>query len=103
MPKSLTKEVRHDIEQALEDVARSLAKAAEGYSEDASTVVAKAAKDVKRAAERMRSSPVAAAAKDVASKAISEAKEHPIASLAAAITAAAALVGILASTLNKDD
>jgi hypothetical protein len=44
----------------------------------------------------------AATARNVVQKAAREVQEHPIASLAAAITAAAALVRIIAAARHKD-
>jgi hypothetical protein len=63
--------------------------------------LSKAAADVTRAAESLRKH-AAAAARNVVQKAVHEVQEHPIASLAAAITAAAALVGVIAKKRDKD-
>lgn len=104
MPDSLNNQIQHNVEAALDDVARSLQKAAkdaEGLSSDASEALSKAAADVTRAAESLRKH-AAAAARNVAQKAVHEVREHPIASLAAAITAAAALVGVIAAKRPKD-
>lgn len=104
MPNSLAKEIQHNVEDALDDVARSLtnaAKSAEGLSGDANEALLKAAADVTRAAESLRKRAVATA-KNVAQKAAHEVQEHPIASLAAAITAAAALVGLIVAARHKD-
>ena len=104
MPNSLNNQIQHNIEVALDDVARSLQKAAkdaEGLSGDASEALSKAAADVTRAAESLRKH-AAAAARNIAQKAAHEVQEHPIASLAAAITAAAALVGVIAAKRHKD-
>lgn len=97
MSRSPAADVGQDLEAALEDVARLLRKAAESVSGDTEVAVSKAAKDVTKAAHSVRQQAIAAA-KDVAGRAVAEVKEHPIASLAAAITAAAALVGVIAST-----
>jgi ElaB/YqjD/DUF883 family membrane-anchored ribosome-binding protein len=104
MPSSLNNQVQHNVEAALDDVARSLlkaAKGAEGLSSDASEALSKAAADVARAAESLRKH-AAATAKNAVQKAAHELQEHPIATLAAAITAAAALVGVIAAKRNKD-
>lgn len=102
MSKSPVADVRHDVEHTLEDVARLLRAAAESVSGDAETAVSKAAAEVTRAAQSVRAHG-AARAKNVAERAAHELKEHPIASLAAAISAAAALLGIIASTRRSTD
>lgn len=100
MSKSPAADVRQDVEAALEDVARLLRQAAERVSDESEAAVSSAAKDVTRAAQTVRQH-AAAMAKDVAGRAVQEVKEHPIAALTAAITAAAALVGVIASTRQK--
>jgi ElaB/YqjD/DUF883 family membrane-anchored ribosome-binding protein len=104
MPSSLNTPIRHNVEAALDDVARSLqriAKEAEGLSKDASEALSKAAAEVTCAADSLRKH-AAATARTVVQKAAHEVKEHPIASLAAAITAAAALVSIITAKGHKD-
>ncbi len=104
MPKPLNSQVQHTVEAALDEVAQSLhriAKDAEGLSRDASDALSKAAADVTRAAEALRTH-ATAAARSLAQKAAHEVQEHPIASLAAAITAAAALVSVIAGKGHKD-
>ena len=100
MSKSPVANVRQDVEIALEEVARLLRQAAERVSDESEAAVQNAAKDVTRAAETVRQH-AASMAKDVAARAAREAKEHPIAVLTAAITAAAALVGAIAATRHK--
>jgi ElaB/YqjD/DUF883 family membrane-anchored ribosome-binding protein len=103
MSNSLADKIQHNVEDALDEVARSLRKAAEGaegLSGEANEALSKAAADVKRAAESLRKQAVAAA-RDVARKATHEVQQHPVASLAAAITAAAALVSVIAATRKK--
>lgn len=104
MPNSLKDQIPHNVEAALHDVAQALQKAAgdaEGLSKDAGEALSKAAADVTRAAESLRKH-AAAATRNVVQKAAHEVQEHPIASLAAAITAAAALVGVIAARRHKD-
>ena len=103
MPNSLNNQIQHNVEAALDEVARSLqkvAKDAEGLSSDAGEALLKAAADVTRAAESLRKH-AAAASRNVAQKAVYEMREHPIATLAAAITAAAALVHVIAAKGQK--
>jgi uncharacterized surface protein with fasciclin (FAS1) repeats len=93
-----------DIEAALRDVARSLHKAAhdaEGLSKEASEALSKAAAEVAQAAEALRKH-AAASAKNVVQKAVQEMQQHPLATLAAAITAAAAVVRIFAADHHGD-
>jgi ElaB/YqjD/DUF883 family membrane-anchored ribosome-binding protein len=104
MLSSLHNPLKHNVEAALEDVAKTLhaiAADAEGLSKEASEALAKAAVDVRHAAESLRQH-AAATAKKAVGKAAHEVQEHPIASLAAAITAAAALVSVITSKRNKD-
>jgi len=100
MSNSPAADVRKDVETTLEDVARLLRQAAETVTGDAEAAIGKAATEVAQAAERLRKSALATA-KDVASSASHEVKEHPIATLTAAIAAAATLVGIIAATHRK--
>ena len=102
MSQPLAETVRHNSEAALADVIKALSKAAEGLSADARDAVTKAARDVKAAAEALRGER-APTLKDVAQKAALEIKEHPVVALAAAISAAAALVGVIAAATARDD
>jgi ElaB/YqjD/DUF883 family membrane-anchored ribosome-binding protein len=102
MPKSPAVDVRQDVETALEDVARLLRSAAESVSGESEAAVSKAVKEVTRAAQSVRKHGKATA-KDVAARTAREVKEHPIASLAAAITAAAALVGVIIAARRNAD
>jgi hypothetical protein len=95
---------QHHIAAALCDVAASLQKAAqdaEGLSRVASEALRRASADVARAAESLQKH-AAATAKSVLQKAVHEVQEHPVASLAAAITAASALVSVLTSKDHGD-
>jgi ElaB/YqjD/DUF883 family membrane-anchored ribosome-binding protein len=103
MPNSLNNPIQH-LGPALDDVAHSLRKAAkdaEGLSKDASEALTKAAADVTHAAEALRKH-AAATSRNVVQKAAHEMQQHPIATLAAAITAAAALVRLIAAKPTKD-
>jgi len=100
MTKSPAADIRRDLEATLDDVARLLRQAAESVSGDAEAAIGKAAGEVAHAAERLRKSAMATA-RDVAGGAAKEIKDHPLAALTAAITAAAALVGVIAATHRK--
>jgi len=103
MSNSLNNPIQH-LGPVLDDVARSLhkaAKEAEGLSKEASEALRKAAADVTQAAELLHKR-TAATARNVVQKAAHEMQQHPIATLAAAITAAAALVRLIAATSDKD-
>jgi ElaB/YqjD/DUF883 family membrane-anchored ribosome-binding protein len=103
MPNSPKNPIEH-LGPVLDDVAKSLHKAAkdaEGLSMEASEALTKAAADVTHAAQALHKQ-AAASARNVVQKAAHEMQEHPIATLAAAITAAAALVRLIAAKPNKD-
>lgn len=100
MTKSLSRKIRHDVEDTFEDVAKALCEAADTLSDDAEKGVAQAAAALKRAADTLAANAVPQAA-GLAKKAIAEVKQHPIASAAAALTAAAALISILGSGRRK--
>jgi len=100
MSNSISDETAKNVENTLDVVARSLREASDrtqDLSEEASEVLSNAAADVVRVAEKLRKHAVDAV-KDVARQATHEAQQHPIASLAAALTAIAALVGAIAAT-----
>jgi ElaB/YqjD/DUF883 family membrane-anchored ribosome-binding protein len=102
MPKSF-RDVRHNLEDTLDDIAKSLRTAAEALSGDAGEAVSKAAEEATRAAESVRKY-AADMARDVRRKAAHQIEEHPIASLAAVIATAATLAVILiAATHRKYD
>lgn len=100
MSKTPAAELRHDVEEALDDVARLLHRAAERVSHDGEAAVSAAATEVTRAAESVRAH-AGSVARHAAHRAAREIKEHPIVALTAAITAAATLVGVLAATHKK--
>jgi hypothetical protein len=98
--KSITRKVKHDVEDALEDVGKALQRAADELTDDAEEAVAQAAVGLRHAAAKLadRTPPVL---KSVARKAVDEVKQHPIASTAAALTAAAALISLMAARRKK--
>lgn len=103
MSNSFADEITENVEDTLDVVARSLRQASErtqDLSEEASEVLSNAAADVVRVAEELRKHAVDSA-KDVARHATHEVQQHPIASLAAALTAVAALVGVIAAARSS--
>ena len=103
MPDLSNASLQHDVEAALAEVVRSLqriADEADGLSKEARESLTKAAEEVSRAGESLRRH-ARATARDMVQKAAREVQEHPIASLAAAVTAVAALAGILARRSHK--
>jgi hypothetical protein len=94
MPNSLTRELKHDVEDTLADVAAALRKAADDLSEDAEKAIAQAAVALRHAAQALAEK-TPPKAKALAAQAAKEVKEHPIASAAAALTAAATLITVL--------
>jgi ElaB/YqjD/DUF883 family membrane-anchored ribosome-binding protein len=102
MSTSVAKDVRHHVEDGLEEVTRALQRSAAQLSGDAQAAVAKAAAEVARAADTL-SQHATKTAKTATAKTVQGVQEHPVVALAAAITAAAALVGVLAATRNNKD
>jgi len=100
MSKSLTKKVRHDVDDSMDEVAHTLRKAADTLSGDAEQAVATAAAALRAAADKVAKI-TPEPAKDLARKATQEVKAHPLASAAAALTAAAALISLLAAARKK--
>jgi len=100
MTKSLSRKIKHELEDTLEDVAKSLRQAADGLSDDAEKAVAQAAQALRRATDALaeKASPEA---KYLAEKAVQEARAHPIATAAAALSAAAALITLLGHARRK--
>lgn len=98
MPDQKAEKIAENFDEALDRVVLTLREAAEStrdLSEDAAKVLAIAAEDVVRVAEQLRKQAFGVAS-DVFRQASHEAKEHPIASLAAAFATVAALVGVIA-------
>jgi ElaB/YqjD/DUF883 family membrane-anchored ribosome-binding protein len=92
-----------DVLDALNAVAKSLREVSASaleLSEDASVALSNASSEVVRIAETLRKSSVDAA-KGAARQAAHEAQEHPIASVAAALTAIGALVGVIVAARSR--
>jgi ElaB/YqjD/DUF883 family membrane-anchored ribosome-binding protein len=100
MTKSLTRKVKHELEDTLEDVAKALRQAADGLGEDAEKAIAQATQALRQAAQALadKASPEV---KYVVEKAVAEAKAHPVATAAAALSAAAALITIVGVMRRK--
>lgn len=94
MTKSLARKVKHDLEDTLEDVAKTLRQAADGLSDDAEKAVAQATQALRQAAQALAEK-APPEARHLADKAVAEAKAHPIATAAAVLSATAALVTVL--------
>ena len=105
MSNSTSNEIAKNVEDTLDVVARSLREASErtqDLSEEASEVLSNAAEDVVRVAEKL-SKHALDATKDAARQVTHDVQQHPIVSLAAALTAVAALVGLIAATRSSKD
>lgn len=100
MSKSLTRTVKHELEHGLEDIAKALHNAADDLSDDAEKAVAQAAKALREAAKALAEK-TPPEARYIAEKAVQEAKAHPIATAAAALSAAAALITLLGVARKK--
>lgn len=100
MPKSTARQISKDVEDGLEDVAHALHKAANHLSDDAEAAVAQAAQAVREASSALTMK-VKPMVKDLASRAVHDVKEHPLVAATAALTAAAALIGLLARARRK--
>jgi ElaB/YqjD/DUF883 family membrane-anchored ribosome-binding protein len=94
MSKSLTTKVTHDLEETFDDVARILRRAADGLSDDAEEAIAQATQALRQAAQTVADK-TPPEVRDVAKKAMDEAKAHPIASAAAVLSAALALITLV--------
>ena len=100
MAQSLSRKLKHNVEDTLEDVGKVLHRAADELADDAEVAVAQAAVGLRRAAA-MLADKTPPAIKSAARKVTDEVKQHPIASTAAALTAAAALISLMAATRKK--
>lgn len=100
MSKSLTRKVKHDLEDTLADVAKTLRLAADDLSGDAEKAVAQAAQALRQATRALadRAPP---GARHLARKAVHEAKARPIATAAVALSAAAAVITVLGVRRKK--
>jgi cell division septum initiation protein DivIVA len=94
MSKSLTRKVKHELDETLEDVAKTLRQCADGMSDDAEKAVEQASQALRQAAQGLADK-TPPEMKDLAKKVVDEAKAHPIATSAAVLSAAAALVTIV--------
>lgn len=103
MSNAIPAEITKNVEQTLDVVAKSLRDASDrthDLSEDASEVLASAAEEVVRVAERLRKHAVDATM-NAARQAADEMQEHPMASLAAALAAVAAVAGVIAASRSR--
>lgn len=100
MSKSPLREIKHDVQDAVEDIAKTLKAAADDLSDDAEDAVARAAQVLRQAAhDLVENAP--AEGKKLARKAVHEAKAHPLATTATALSAAAALITLLGAARRK--
>jgi len=100
MSKSPAREIKHDVQDAVEDIAKTLRAAADDLSDDAEDAVARAAQVLRQAAhDLVEKAP--SEGKRLARKAVHEAKAHPLATTATALSAAAALITLLGAARRK--
>jgi ElaB/YqjD/DUF883 family membrane-anchored ribosome-binding protein len=100
MPKSLTGEIKHSIQDAVEEVAKTLRAAADNLSDDAEDAIAEAAQALRKAAhDLVESTPEDA--ERFARLAAEQVKAHPLATAAVALSAAAALITALGVARKK--
>ena len=100
MSKSLTKTIKRELEDTLDDVAKVLRQAADGVGDDTEKAVGQATKALRQAAQALADK-TPPEAKDLAKKVMDEAKAHPIATAAAVLSAAAALITLLSLGRKK--
>ena len=100
MSKSLTRKVKHEIEDTFEDVADTLRQAAEELGDDAEKAIAHATQALRQATQALADK-TPPEAKYLAQKAMDEAKAHPIATAAAALSATAALLTVIGLARRK--
>ena len=101
--KSMTTSVTEEVEHSLDAVSRSLREAslsAMELSEDACTALSNAASEVMRVAEMLRKNSLDTA-KGMARQAAKEVHDHPLASIAAALTAVGALASVIVATRSR--
>lgn len=92
----------HDAEALMAEVAGNLREAADRLSGDAESAVAQAATALRHATDTLATK-APDMARSLAKRTADEVKEHPLASAAAALTAAAALIGLLAAARARKD
>jgi len=103
MLKSPTETLSGQFQDSVDSAAVALKAAASStheFSEEASEVLAKATTELSKLAESLRAHAVDAA-KDAAQYAKHEVEAHPLASLAAALTAVVAVMGVVALGRNR--
>lgn len=100
MSKSLTKKVKHELDETMDDVAKTLRQCADNLSDDAEKAIEQATQALRQAAHALAEN-TPPEAKDMARKVVEEAKAHPIATSAAVLSAAAALVTVLGVSRRK--
>ena len=92
-----------EVEDTLNELVNSLREAstsAQELSQDASVALSNAASEVMWVAETLRKNSVDAA-KGLVREAVDEVQKHPLASIAAALTAVGALVGVIVAARSK--
>ncbi len=92
--------IQHEAEALMGDVAHNLREAADRLSDDAESAIAQAAAALRRATDALAEK-APDTARSVAKRAVEEVKEHPLASAAAVLTAAAALIGLLSAARER--
>jgi ElaB/YqjD/DUF883 family membrane-anchored ribosome-binding protein len=91
------------VEDTLNELVNSLREASTSaleLSQDASVALSNAASEVMRVAETLRKNSVDAA-KGIVREAVDEVQKHPLASIATALTAVGALVGVIVAARSK--
>ena len=100
MSKSLTRKAKQELEDSLKNVSKALRAAADDLSDDAETAVAQAAQALRKAAQALAEK-APREVEEMAGKAAAEARAHPIATAAAALSAATALITLLGVARRK--
>ncbi|WP_293900235.1 hypothetical protein [Phenylobacterium sp.] len=92
--------VKHELDETLDDVAKTLRQTADGLSDDAEKAIVQATQALRQAGQALaeRAPPET---RHLAQRALDEAKAHPVATAAAALSATAALVTILGLGLRR--
>jgi hypothetical protein len=99
MPTSF-EDARYALQDSLERIADSLRTAARAFSGDVGDAVARAAQEAADAAETVRDY-AAEMATDVRRRTAHQIEDHPIASVALAVTVAAALAALLIAATHR--
>ncbi len=111
MSQNITKQVRREIEDVLDEAVKALKRAAGDLGDDAESAVADAAKTLRSTADALADKvgpklreiidDAAPKARKLAAEAKAEAQEHPIATAVAAIGAAAAVIQLLGAARKR--